>query len=145
MSPTAFKSSRSSLITNETEATSVRSALLSLVCHVSHSFFFSGVMALPEVVSEVSGIAEPARALVASTVPVAPGAPLIHLARFRSSPNASAGFHESVCYKGNSNAVSQHAGRGIVYEVRDVGGSNGSRRSEGVYMVETEKMRQSDC
>jgi hypothetical protein len=53
--------------------------------HFSHSFVSSAVMAFPEVVSDASGIDDPARAFLAVTVPVDSGARLIHLARFGSA------------------------------------------------------------
>jgi hypothetical protein len=104
-----FKSSRSSLIANETDAFNIPCALLSLVCHFSHSFLSSTVMAFPEVFSGASSIAEPARALLDCTVPVAPGARLIHLARSGSASSPSAAFHESASCKATSNPVRQPA------------------------------------
>ncbi|RSH89740.1 hypothetical protein EHS25_001726 [Saitozyma podzolica] len=109
MSPADFKSSGSSLIANETDAFNIPCALLSLVCHFSLSFLSSTVMAFPEVVSDASGIAEPARAFLDYTVPVAPGARLIHLARFGSSSSPSAAFHESASCRATSIPVRQPA------------------------------------
>ena len=109
MSAADFKSSKSSLIASETDAFNIPCALLSLFCHFSHSFFSSAVMAFPETVSETSGIAEPARAFLAVTVPVAPGARLIHLARFGSRSSPSAAFQQSASCKATSIAARQPA------------------------------------
>ncbi|RSH82990.1 hypothetical protein EHS25_005700 [Saitozyma podzolica] len=73
MSSDDFKSSRSSLIANETDAFNIPCAFLSLVYHVSGSLLSSALMAFPEVVAHASDKAEPARAFLASTVPVDPG------------------------------------------------------------------------
>jgi hypothetical protein len=109
MSSDDFKSSRSSLIANETDAFNIPCAFLSLVYHVSGSLLSSALVAFPEVVAHASDKAEPARAFLASTVPVAPGAWLIHLARFGSASSPSAAFHESAGCRATSITLRQPA------------------------------------
>ncbi|RSH80678.1 hypothetical protein EHS25_007156 [Saitozyma podzolica] len=109
MSSDDFKSSTSSLIANETDAFNIPCAFLSLVYHVSGSFLSSALMPFPEVVADASGNAQPARAFFPSTIPVAPGAWLIHVARFGHASSPSAAFHESASCRATSITVRQPA------------------------------------